>query len=238
MNPHRCILHLLISLVLFFFTNNVVTAQKRKQPPGGKPAVVVDERLSALRASPELNGKLLRRLGRGRLVAVRAIKTSQRGIVFYLVKISSRTRGWIQREAVASPWRQGDDQRLFALIKSSSDFDLIVRARIFLDHFPRSPLRPAVMLILGDAAEEISNKLTKDAARRIPAAAAELKESFFLNCSGLDRYNRQGVTFVFTENGSRLHYDGAAWKEIIRRFPRSPEAGDARKKLWLLANNF
>ena len=38
---------------------------KRACAAGGRLAVVVDERLSALRATPELNGVLLRRVGRG-----------------------------------------------------------------------------------------------------------------------------------------------------------------------------
>jgi hypothetical protein len=29
----------------------------------------------------------------------------------------------------------------------------------------------------------------------------------------------------------QFHYDGASWKEIVRRFPRSPEAAEARKRL-------
>ena len=41
---------------------------KRRVPAGGRLAVVVDERLSALRTTPELNGVLLRRVGRGRLL--------------------------------------------------------------------------------------------------------------------------------------------------------------------------
>jgi hypothetical protein len=230
MKPHR-LLHYLISLFLFLFANNIASAQKQKAPPGGKSAVVVDERLSALRATPELNGKLVRRLGRGRLVAIRAAKTSKSGIVFYLVNVSSRTHGWIQREAVVASGRIGDDERLLNLIKSSSDFDRIVRARIFLDHFQRSGLRPEVLLLLGDAAEQVSDKLTKDAAKRVPDRHSAPEFSFLLNYSGLDRYNRQGVTFVFADHSKRLHYDGAAWREIVRRFPRSPQAAEARQRL-------
>ena len=38
---------------------------------------------SPLRATPQLTGKLVRRLGRGRLVAIRTAKTSTDGIVFF-----------------------------------------------------------------------------------------------------------------------------------------------------------
>ena len=51
--------------------------------------------------------------------------------------------------------------------------------------------------------------------------------SYFLNYSGLDRYNRLGVLFIFDNVGQRFHYDGAAWREILRRYPNSPEAAEA-----------
>lgn len=52
--------------------------------------------------------------------------------------------------------------------------------------------------------------------------------SYFLNFSGLDRYNRSGVKFVFDPAKRELHYDGAAWREIVRRHPQSAEAAEAR----------
>jgi len=229
-NPHRLTLHL-ISICFVFFTIEIAQAQKQKAPPGGRLAIVVDERLSALRSTPELTGKLVRRIGRGRLVALRAVKTSRDGIVFYLVNVSSRTHGWIQREALASPSHTGEDQRLLALVESSSDFDRIVRARIFLTHFPRSSLRPKVLLILGDAAEQASDKLSRDASRRLGDASSAPEFSYYLNYPGLDRFNRQGLTFVFDQRARHFHYDGAAWREILRRYPHSREAQLARVRL-------
>ena len=231
MIPHK----LTLCLLLIIFPQIIVIAQQRKPPAGGRLAVVVDERLAALRATPQLNGRLVRRLGRGRLVAVRSMKTSSDGIVFFLVNVTSRTDGWIQREAVASPSRAGDDQRLLRLIKASNGFDLIARARIFLDHFPRSPLRPEVLLLLGDTAEEVAIKLSTDAARRLKEGLGDAPEfSYYLNHPGLDRYNRQRVGFVFDKSTKRFHYDGAAWRELIRRHPRSSEAAEAKKRLELL----
>ena len=231
MIPHK----LTLCLLLIVFPQFTVVAQKRKPPAGGRLAVVVDERLAALRATPQLNGRLVRRLGRGRLVAVRSIKTSADGIAFFLVNVTSRTSGWIQREAVASPTRVGDDQRLLRLIKTSNGFDRIARARIFLDHFPRSPLRPEVLLLLGDMAEEMAARLSTEAARRLKVGLGDAPEfSYYLNHTGLDRYNRQRVGFVFDKSTKRFHYDGAAWRELIRRHPRSPEAAEARKRINLL----
>ena len=227
MNPHKlapCVLLILLA------ANTIFT--QRKPPAGGRLAIVVDERLAALRATPQLNGRLVRRVGRGRLVAVRATKTSADGITFFLVNVTSRTHGWIQREAIVSPSRAGDDHRLLSLIERSKDFDRISRARIFLDYFPRSPLRPQVLLFLGDTAEELAAKLTNDAARRFkedPGNAPEF--SYYLNYTGLDRFNRRGVGFVFDRSSKRFHYDGAAWRELIRRYPNTPQAGEAKKRL-------
>lgn len=228
MIPHK----LTLCLFLFLFDPNSILAQQRKPPAGGRLAVVVDERLAALRATPQLNGRLVRRLGRGRLVAVRSTKASSDGIVFFLVNVTSRTQGWIQREAVASPSRAGDDQRLLRLVQASKGFDRIARARIFLDHFRRSPLRPEVLLLLGDTAEEIAGKLSADAVRRLKEGLGEAPEfSYFLNYTGLDRYNRQRVVFVFDKQTKRFHYDGAAWRELLRRYPRSPLTVDAKNRL-------
>jgi hypothetical protein len=222
---------LTLCLFLIFFAQSFGIAQ-RKPPAGGRPAVVIEERLAALRVTPQLNSKLVRRLGRGRMVAIRSAKTSSDGITFFLVNVTSRTHGWIQREAVASPTRVGDDQRLLRLIERSQGFDRISRARIFLDHFTRSPLRPEVLLLLGNTAEDLAVQLSTDAARRLKDDPGEAPEfSYYLNYTGLDRYNRQRVGFIFNQSTKRFHYDGAAWRELIRRYPRSSAASEARKHL-------
>jgi hypothetical protein len=228
MIPHK----LTICLLLFLFGPNTILAQQRKPPAGGRVAVVVDERLAALRATPQLTGRLVRRLSRGRLVAVRSFKTSADGITFVLVNVSRRTHGWIQRDAIASPLRAGDDRRLLTLIQRSDGFDRLVRARIFLDQFPRSPLRPEVLLLLGDTAESVAEKLSLDAARRLKDNLGDAPEfTYYLNYTGLDRFNRQRVVFVFDKNTKRFHYDGAAWRELIRRNPKTALAAEARKRL-------
>ena len=227
MIPHK------LTICLFFicFTQLLAIAQ-RKPPAGGRLAIVVDERLAALRAMPQLNGRLVRRLSRGRLVAIRSAKTSADGITFFLVNITSRTHGWIQREAVVSPTRNGDDQRLLRLIEHSQGFDRLSRARIFLDHFTRSPLRPNVLLLFGDTAEELAKQLSTDAARRLKDDPGEAPEfSYYLNYTGLDRYTRQRIGFIFDHSTKRFHYDGAAWRDLIRVYPRSSAASEARKRL-------
>jgi hypothetical protein len=174
-------------------------------------------------------------MGRGGLVAIRGEKRSRDGIVFYRVNVTSRTSGWIQREALVSPARSGDDVRLLRLIKGSADFDRIARARIFLDNFTSSELRPEVLLIYSQAAEEVAGRLSRAASRRLEATEMEAGGaplfSYFLNFNELDRYNRQGVTFVFDAREKRFRYDGEGWQELVHRYPRSPEAVEARKRL-------
>jgi hypothetical protein len=225
-----------VLFALMLFLSVPSHAQGRRRPPsGGRVGVVVDERLSALRDGPELSANLLRRLGRGRFVSVTGEREGRGGVTFLRVAVTSRTGGWVQREALARPARAGDDARLLRLIQGSADFDRLARARIFLEAFPRSALRPAVLLILGDAAEEAADKLSREARRRLDPREMEAggapPASYFLNYNGLDRYRRQGVVFDFDDASGQFRYDGAAFREILRRHPHSPEASEARRRL-------
>jgi hypothetical protein len=223
------------ALVLFAAIAPPAFAQKKRLPRGGNIAVVADERLAALRAAPSLSAHLIRRLSRGRFVSVRATKRNHEGLFFCHVVVTRRTSGWIQNEALVMSARVGDDERLAHLIGGTDEFERIARARIFLDTFSRSALRPKVLLALGDAAEEAAGQLTREATRRferreIPTDGAP-EFSYYLNYNGLDRYNRQGVTFSFDREKRQFHYDGAAWRDILRKYPSSQEATEAAKRL-------
>ena len=226
-------------LFLFQITPQDSSGQKRRVPPGGRVAVVVDERLSALRAMPDLRARLIERLSRGRLVSIRGERVSD-GLRFYRVAVTRRTSGWVQSEALVAPWHQGDDRKLLALIENSDEFDRIGRARAFLDTFPRSPLGARVLTLYASEADQVAVRLSRDAQRRFarielpPHGAPE--HSYYLNYNALDRYNRAGITFTFDRPSKTFSYDGRAWREIIRRYPRSPEAEEARKRLAALAN--
>lgn len=210
-------------------------AQRRRVPLGNRSAVVVDERLAVLRDGPDLSARLLQRMSRGRAVLVLGAKRTPDGLTFYRVAVTRRTGGWLQSDAVVSPGRADDDERLLRLVRGSDDFDRVVRAKIFLDLFPRSPSRPEVLMIYGEAAEAAAAKLSREAVRRLDeremAANGAPQFSYFLSYSGLDRYRRQGITFTFNRAGRQFHYDGESWREIVRRYPRSPEAEAARKRL-------
>ncbi|HEV7860188.1 MAG TPA: hypothetical protein VGO91_16345 [Pyrinomonadaceae bacterium] len=224
-----------------------IHAQKRRAARAGERAtaaaaaavVVVDERLAVLRDAPDLSANLLQRLSRGRAVTFAGWKRAPDGLVFYRVMVTRRIGGWLQSEAVASNARAGDDERLLRLIRGSDNFDRVARARIFLDLYGRSPLRPAVLLLYGAAAEEAAENLSREARRRLDeremlAGGAPLY-SYFLNYNGLDRYRKQGIAFVFAREARRFHYDGQSWREILRRYPRSSEALEAGQRLKALA---
>lgn len=232
----RRVSNVVFTLALFAsLASPAIAKSKRRAVPGGRAAIVVDERLAALRDEPSLSGPLSHRLGRGRSVALTGGRRAADGVVFYQVAVTRRTRGWLQSESFAAPARAGDDARLLNLIKASKGFDRVERARLFLDLFPRSPLRAEALLLYGDAAEEsaaalshaASNRLEED---RLPSDAAPLR-SYYLNFNGLDRFRKQGVGFGFDQTAKQFHYDGAAWREILQRYPRSREAMEARKRL-------
>ena len=238
-NPIKSSLTLSASILVILCLQGTLLGQKRRIPTGGRLAIVVDERLSALRIAPSLSAKLIERLGRGRFVAIIAKHKSADGLTFVRVKVNRRRNGWIQSDALISSSQAADDERLMRLIRSAEDFEMIARARIFLEVFPASRLRPAVLLLYGDAAEAISEKLSREAGRRLDqkemAATGAPEFSYYLNFNALDRYNRLNAHYVFDPKAKQFHYDGAAWREIVRRYANSPEAAEARKRLERLA---
>jgi hypothetical protein len=223
------------ALCVLLLTIANAEAQRRRRPPaGGALAVVVDERLAALRDAPRPTANLIRRLGRGSLVAV-AGERAAGGVTYLRVSVSSRTGGWLQAEAVVRPSRAGDDARLLRLARGSKEFERLARARLLLESFPRTGLRPAALLLFGDAAAESAERLTREARRRLDPSEMEAGgatvSGYFLNYNGLDRYRRLGVVFDFDPAARSYRYDGAAFREILRRHPRSPEAAEARARL-------
>lgn len=212
-----------------------------KKPISGKSAaenirtaIVVDERLAVLRAEPSLYARSLQRMRRGRILAVTGAKSAD-GVIFYRVILPPNDYGWVQSEAVVGKSRREDEERLARLIQASEGFEQIERAALYLENFPNSPLRPPILLLLGDLAEGNALKLSLEATRRLDrremAAANAPIHSFYLNYSGLDRFRRLGINFLFNSSTKSFHYDGANWKEIIRKFPKSSEAEEAQKRL-------
>ena len=197
-------------------------------------AVVIDERLAVLRVEPSFYARSLQRMRRGRIVTISGLKEAD-GVTFYRDNAVPNGSGWVQAEAVAGKFRRGDDARLAKLVQSSEGFEQIDRAQIFLETFNDSPLRPAILLLMGDLMEEtalkLSNQATKQLDRREMAASGAPLHSFYLNYVALDRYKRLGIVFLFNSNAKLFHYDGANWREIIKKSPKSNEAVEAQKRL-------
>lgn len=239
--------HFLIFLFIFLTFVLSAKAQKRRvpfnknkpiaiQPARGASSagVVIDERLAVLRAEPSLFSKSFVRMQNGRKISVLGSKESD-GVTFYRVTAPPNNYGWVQSEAVAGRFRRGDDARLARLVQASDGFEQTERAVIFLEMFPDSPLRPAILLLHGDLMEEAALKLSSDATRKFDrremAASGAPLHSFYLNYVSLDRYRKLGINFVFNSTTKLLHYDGASWREIVSKFPKSTEAVEAQKRL-------
>ncbi len=236
-----------ICVVVFLVFASDIAAQKKrplvqtKKTSPAKPATekyypgtVIDERLSVLRMEPSLYSIPLQRMRRGRTVLIYSSKEAD-GVLFYRVAVPPDKRGWVQAEAVVSAGRRGDDERLLRLIRASEGFEQIERGVLFLETFPDSPLRPALLLHLGDLLEDAAQKLTFEAHKRLDKSEMEAGGaplySYFLNYAGLDRYRRLGISFVFDQNTKYFHYDGECWKELITRFSGSNEAVEAKTRL-------
>ena len=231
---------LALSLILLIFSS--ANAQKRDASPKnkkakekGNAAIVIDERLSVLLTEPSLYAVPIQRMRRGRqLVVLRSKKAD--GVIFFQVRPSRRnTTGWVQADAIIGTFRRNDDQRLAKLVQASDGFVQIERAVFFLGYFPKSEMRPSILLLLGDLIEEEALKLSKRAARRLDrremAASGAPLHSFYLNFSSLDRYRKLGVRFLFNIETKSFHYDGGAWFELLGKFPDTVEAQEAKRRL-------
>jgi hypothetical protein len=239
--------HFLIFLFIFVGFASKAEAQKRRFPVGkfNKPtaqvprepssaAVVIDERLAVLRTSPSLFSKSVVRMQNGRKISVLGSKEAD-GVTFYRVTAPPNNFGWVQADAVAGKFRRGDDARVAKLVQSSDGFEQIERTHIFLENFTDSPLRPAILLLHGDLMEEVALKISADATKKLDrremAASGAPLHSFYLNFLALDRYRKLDNNFIFNTNTKLLHYDGASWREIVGKFPKSSEAVEAQKRL-------
>lgn len=232
--------HLIAALALALAAVLTAQAQSRRNlfVPGQR-AVVFDERLSALRAQPDVKATLEQRLRRGRRVGVFGAATSKDGAKFLRVAVSRNTRGWVLADAVIRPGVAADAEKLMSLIEETRDeFTKARLARLCADEFRSTKFAPKALLILGETAESLTDRLTRGAKSRVEGASqnaaphsGSTRRDFMLNYVGLDRYNRIGVTFDYDAASDRIVYDGAAYRELTRRYPKSLEAKDVGARL-------
>lgn len=204
----------------------------------GQSAVVIDETLSVLRKEPSLFAEPVHRMQRGRRVQILGTAEAD-GVKFYKVTVPPSNFGWVQADAVFGKFRPGDEDRFANLVRAIDGFDQIEMAAEFFQMYPDSKLKPQILLLFGDLLEEVAAKLTKDANSRLKrgemAASAAPMHSYYLNFNYLDRYRKLGIIFLFNSASKRFHYNGASWKEIVTRFPKSEQAAEAQKRLDTLA---
>lgn len=216
------------------------SARAAARPPEfGQQAVVVDETLSVLRESPSLFAPIVHRIGRGKKVQILGVAEAD-GVKFYKVAAPPTAMGWVQADAVFGKFRKEDEKRLAEMVQALDGFDQIEAATQFFELYPTSQFKPAILLLFGDLLEELAvNKLSKDANSRLKrsemAASGAPMHSYFLNFVSLDRYRKLGITFLFSPNERKYHYDGASWRELIAKFPVATEAVEAKKRLDSLA---
>lgn len=226
----------LTALMLSSASGQTFKIKKRNKNIPGQRAIVYDERLSALRTQPDVKAQLISRLHRDREVGIiGAARSMKGGPDFFPIAVSRNMRGWIVAEALARPQRTQDAKRLMNLIEDTKDdFTRTRLARLAADQFRGMSVAANALLTLGKAAEQASIKLSRDARKRAgePDEVTDKNLSerdFMLNYVGLDRYNKLGVTFNY--DSDRLIYDGAAYREILQKYPRSAEAVEARALL-------
>jgi hypothetical protein len=216
------------------------TAQsERRVFAPGQRGVIFDERLSALRAQPDIKAPLKQRMRRGRRVGILGSRAARDGAKFFRVAVSRNTSGWVLADAVIRPGNAADAERLMRLIEETRDgFTKARLARLCADDFRTANFAPKALMILGEVAEGEAERLSRDAKRRVGEDdpdtgpnARLARRDFMLNFAGLDRYNRIGVTFDYDADSDRIAYDGAAYRELLRRYPRSAEAQAARERL-------
>jgi len=212
--------------------SNAPAAQRLREI--GSTAIVIDETLSVLRMKPSLFAESVQRMRRGRKVQILGLAEAD-GVKFYRVSVPPSSTGWVQADALFGKFRGGDEDRLARLIQASDGFDQIELASAFFELYPKSQFRAAILLLFGDLLEETAVKISKDANSRLDrremAASAAPLHSYYLNFVSIDRYRKLGVLFLFNPAVRTFHYEGASWKEIVRRFPESSEAAEALKRL-------
>ncbi|HXG64909.1 MAG TPA: SH3 domain-containing protein, partial [Blastocatellia bacterium] len=138
-----------LTLITLLLAVPLTMAQPAASKSSGK-AIVIDERLSALREDADTQAQVVRRLQLGQPVTILGMKGGKDGQRFYRVAVTSRTRGWVHELAVALPGRAGEDERVMKLIEAMDEgVERLELCRIFLEHFSRSPLAPRVLMAMG-----------------------------------------------------------------------------------------
>ncbi|NBO64658.1 MAG: hypothetical protein EBU88_07410 [Acidobacteria bacterium] len=178
--------------------------------PGAR-AVVIDDRYSALRERPDLQGRVIQRLGRGRVVGLLATIRNRRGERFHRLAVSRKRSGWVYELATIRTGSRRDAPRMIGLIEGTADdFVRISLARICQREFAGTEEARIAQSVVADAAARVAAKLTLEIRRRAGDSFTANRRPLFLNYPGLDRYNRIGVLFDYDSERDQLFFSRPA----------------------------
>jgi hypothetical protein len=152
-----------VALVIGAAITTTAQSQRKVFLPGGR-GVIFDERLSALRAQPDVKAPLKQRMRRGRRVGILGAAVAKDGAKFFRIAVSRNIRGWVLADAIIRPGAAADAERLMRLIAGTRDeFTKARLARLCADEFRETDFAPKALMILGKAAEDEAEKLSRDA---------------------------------------------------------------------------
>ncbi len=153
-------LRLIAALALTIVVAPAAPAQsKRRVFMPGQRGVVFDERLSALRAQPNVKAPLVQRMRRGRRIGILGAATAKDGARFFRVAISRNTRGWVLADSVIRPGFAADAEKLMRLIgETRDDFTKARLAKLYADEFRSTKLAPKALMILAESAESAAER--------------------------------------------------------------------------------
>lgn len=235
-------------IITFLFLALVPNMRVRLQPlmaaeknshsrnPHSLHAYVFDERLSVIRAKPDLNAFALRRLRVGHRVFLLPADKTRPTSKFRRIVVSRHRVVWIPAAAIAAPGVPGDDEKLYRFASTQPAEKALITLAILTRHFDRSLLRPSALLELGKQAEEVARQISARADRRLNREDLTLPDGLeetdlFANFSGLDRYEAFGIKFVYEAAADRYAYRGDAYEELVRKYPKASEVKVAQERL-------
>lgn len=197
-------------IILISSLGSLQAATSPRLLPGAR-AVVIDDRYSALRERPDLQGRVIQRLGRGRVVGLLATIRNRRGERFHRLAVSRKRSGWVYELATIRTGSRRDAPRMIGLIEGTADdFVRISLARICQREFAGTEEARIAQSVVADAAARVAAKLTLEIRRRAGDSFTANRRPLFLNYPGLDRYNRIGVLFDYDSERDQLFFSRLA----------------------------
>ena len=120
---------------------------------------------------------------------------------------------------------RADGERLWQVIEETEDdYVKVSLARLCALHFRGQPAASHALWLLGETMTRVAYRLTLEAERRLGEIAPSRRRSAMMGFVSLDRYHRLGISFLYDEASGMLRYDGAAFEELRKRYPRSAQA--------------